>query len=163
MLTVLIVVGLLVAALVLCGAWYQTWGPGQGSTAPGVTYQVFPSSTPVANSSGNVAAGTATATLPAAAGKVTYIEGFSLTGGGATGASIVTGTITGLPTAVGTLSFNVNVLAGATGPLNAQGGLAVNFATPIPASAANTTIVVSFPTLGAGNTNSCVTAWGFQA
>lgn len=118
---------------------------------------------PVGNSSGDVAAATATATLPAASGVTTYIEGFDLTGGGATGAGVIVGTITGLQTQTGTLTFDVAIAAGATAPMNAQGGLFVRFPTPIPASAPNTAIVVSFPTFGAGNLHACVTAYGFQA
>lgn len=145
---------------------YVGWSPGQGSTAPGVTYQSFPSATPVANSSGNVAAASAVATLPAVAGKVTYIEGFDITGAGATGASIVAVTVTGLPTTIGTLTFEVVVPAGATVGIGGTGNpglIPVRFPTPLPASAANTTIVVTAPSFGTGNTNACVTAYGFQA
>lgn len=122
---------------------------------------------PVANSSGDVAAATATATLPAAAGKTTYIEGFDLTGGGATSATVITGTVTGLLAAIGTLSFDAAILAGAAVPAfgtTGSGSLySVRFPTPLPASALNTAIVVSFPTFGSGNLHACVSAYGFQA
>lgn len=122
---------------------------------------------PVANSSGNVAAGIVTATLPAAAGKTTYIEGFDLTGGGATGAANILGTITGLLAAIGTLTYAVAVAAGATAPAFGTTGAgsiySVRFPTPLPASAVNTAIVVSFPSFGAGNLNASLTAFGFQA
>ena len=113
--------------------------------------------TPVAASSGNVAAATASATLASVAGKTTYLSGFSLTGAGATGASVVELTVTGL--AAGTLTFAVPVPAGAAvglTPLN------IHFDTPLPASAAHVDIVVSVPTLGAGNLNTSVNAWGFN-
>ena len=108
-------------------------------------------------SSGNVAAATATATLAAVAGKTTYITGFSITGAGATAASVVNPTITGL--LGGTQTYTLAVTAGATlanTPLN------VFFDPAIPASAVNTAIVVSCPSLGAGNTNNTVNAWGYQ-
>lgn len=151
---------LLIWAAIRC---YQGWSPGLGSVAPGVTYQVQPSATPVANSSGNVAAASAVATLPAVAGKMTYIEGFDVTGTGATAASIVTGTVTGLPSTIGTLSFNLLIPAGATTNIGTNGVFSVRFPTPLPASALNTTIVVTFGSFGTGNTNACVTAYGFQA
>jgi hypothetical protein len=39
--------------------------------------------------------------------------------------------------------------------------LVVDFNPPLPASATNTSIAVSMPTLGAGNTNAAVVAQGF--
>lgn len=114
-------------------------------------------SEPVANSSGNVAAASAVATLPAAAAKTTYISGLSFTATGATAAASVTATVTGL--AAGTLSFTFTAPAGATlacTPLN------ISFTPPLPASAVNTAVVVTLPSLGAGNTNAVATAWGYQ-
>jgi hypothetical protein len=124
-------------------------------------YQIDNSFTPVANSAVGAAQSNAAA-LPAASGKLTYIEGFDVTGGGATAASVVEVSITGLPTAIGTLKFEMNVLAGATGPVNAQGGLFIRFPQPLPASAVNSAITVTLPSLGAGNTNASVTAYGYQ-
>lgn len=108
-------------------------------------------------SSGTVAAGTATATLAAATGKVTYICGFAITSTGSTAAAVVAPTVTGIIT--GTMTFAYASVAGAT--LSNQ-PLIVPFAECMPASAPNTTIVVSMPTLGAGNTNATVNAWGYQ-
>lgn len=121
--------------------------------------------TPVAFSSGNVAAASAVATLPATAGLTTYIEGFDLMGLGATGTSEIAVTVTGLQTQTGTLTFNVNIPAGATTQINAaspNGCYSFRFPSPIPASAPNTAIVVTAPTFGAGNLQACVTAYGFQ-
>ena len=109
-------------------------------------------------SSGNVAAATATATLAAAAGKTTYIQGFMVSGGGATAAAVVAGTITNLVGGVtGAFVFGANAGAGVP-----SAPLVVQFPTPIPASAPNTAIAVSMPSLGAGATNAAITAWGFQ-
>lgn len=119
---------------------------------------------PLANSSGNVAATATTATLPAASGKLTYIEGFDLTGAGATGASIIQVTVTGL--LAGTQTFDVVIPAGATTAIGGTGNpgvVPIRFPTPLPASALNTAIVVNVPSFGAGNTAACVTAYGFQA
>ena len=112
--------------------------------------------TQTANSSGNVAAATAAATLAAVAGRLNYITGFSVSGSGATLGLPVTVTITGL--LGGTQSYTY---CGAAGVLIGNSSLNINFPTPMPASAVNTAIVVSCPTLGAGNTNNTTNAWGF--
>ncbi len=113
--------------------------------------------TPISSSSGNVAAASAVATLAAAAAKTTYISGLALTGGGATGASLVTATVAGL--LGGTMSLTFAVPAGVT--LGAT-PILLQFNPPLPASAVNTAIVVTLPSLGAGNTNAAAAAWGFQ-
>lgn len=113
--------------------------------------------TQVTGSSGNVAAATATATLTAVAGKTTYITGFEVTGAGATGALVVTVTVTG--TITGTLSYTYTAVAGAA---VGNAPLIVTFPIPVAASATNTNIVVSCPTLGVGNTNNTVVAHGFN-
>lgn len=107
--------------------------------------------------SGNVAAAAATATLAAVAAKTNYLSGFQFSYAGATAASVVTGTVTGL--LGGTMSFTITVPAGATlsGP-----NYVASFNPPLPASAANVAIVVSVPSLGAGNTNATVSAQGYQ-
>jgi hypothetical protein len=113
--------------------------------------------TPVSNDSGNVANANAVATLPAAVGKTTWITGFTLRAAGATSASVVTATITGL--LGGTKSYTFTFPAGAT---TAADSINVQFSQPMPGSAANTAIVVTLPAGGAGNTNATATAEGFQ-
>lgn len=126
----------------------------EGSVA---TLPPYPAvATAVTADSGNVAAGTCTATIPAVAGKTAYISGFLVTAGGATGALLVTGTITGIIT--GTQHFTYAAPAGATVGATP---LAVTFPYPVPASAQNTAIAVALPTLGAGNTNTTICAYGF--
>ena len=113
--------------------------------------------TPLSAASGNVAAAVATATLAAAVGKFTYITGFQITGGGATAGSLILVTVTGC--AGGTLTYVFAVPAGAAvgaTPLNVQ------FPKPLKSSAANTAIVVSAPSFGAGNTNAAAVAHGYQ-
>jgi hypothetical protein len=107
--------------------------------------------------SGDVAHTTAAATLAATAAKTTYISGFSVIATGATSATVVDVTVTD---GTWTLTYPLNVPAVSAAiqlaPLN------INFNPSIPASATNTTIVVSCPTLGTGNTNICTNAYGFQ-
>lgn len=126
-------------------------GPYPTNTMTGVA------ATPITANSGNVAAATATATLAAAAGKTTYICGFTITSTGSTAAAVVNPTVTG--TVTGTLTFTYASVAGAT---LANQPLVVPYNPCVPASAVNTAIVVSMPSLGAGNTNATVNAWGFQ-
>ncbi len=129
---------------------------------PGGPYAV-PYPAAIAGSSGSVAATATTATLTAVAGKTTFIEGFDLTGLGATGTSNISVTITGL--LGGTLTIGVSIPAGATVILNAgsPNGLGYRFPTPLPASAANVNIVVNVPSFGAGNLFANVVAYGFNA
>ena len=107
-------------------------------------------------SSGNVAAAVATATIAAVSGRMNNITGFSVTGSGATAGLPVIVTLTGV--VGGTLSYIYTAAVGATLP---NQPLIVNFPTPLPASALNTAIAVSCPSLGAGNTNNCVNIYGY--
>lgn len=138
------------------GSVYVVLADGAGNT---VTEGVVPGSTPIVASSGNVAAAVATATLAGAAGKTTYITGFQFRATGATAATKVLATVTGLVSS-GTQTYVINVPA-TSAALDIE-PLTVSFYPPIPASAANTAIVVSVPSLGAGNTNACVNAQGYQ-
>jgi len=108
-------------------------------------------------SSGNVAAAVAAATLAAAVGATTYLSGFELTGAGATAGLPVTVTVTGV--LGGTLSYTYCAAVGALLPNNS---LIVEFNPPLPASATNTAIVCSCPSLGVGNTNNTMVAHGFR-
>lgn len=110
----------------------------------------------VTATSGNVANAVATATLAAAAGKVTYLTGFEITGSGATGALVVTVTVVGSGTLA---SYTYTFVAGAT---LANQPLIVEFTHPLSAGAVNTTIVVSCPASGLGGTNNVVNAHGYQ-
>lgn len=127
-----------------------TWTVGSTSDYPA-------GAVPITATSGNQANATATATLAATAGKTTYITGFEVTGAGATGALVVTVTVTN--TITGTLSYTYVFVAGVT---LANQPLIVEFPKAIPASAANTTIVVSCPASGTGGTNNVVNAHGYQ-
>lgn len=106
-------------------------------------------------SSGNVAAGVTTATLPAIAGKTNYLTKMDIDGGGATAGSIINCTITGLVGGTATYPFAViaGVLLGNTKSIVPPA--------PLPASAVNVAIVGSCPSFGAGNTNAAVNLHGF--
>ena len=112
----------------------------------------------VGASSGNVAATSTTAALAAPANNTTnYLTGFQVTGAGATAASVILVTVTGL--SVGTLTYVMAIPAGAN---VAVAPLIVNFSPALPASAANTAVTVNVPSFGAGNTNASAVAVGYQ-
>lgn len=111
---------------------------------------------PLIAGSGNVANATAAATLTGTATTTVYITGFEVTGAGATGALVVSVTVSGLlgGSKLYTYTFPVGV-AVACQPL------VVTFYPPLPASAINTAIAVTCPASGAGGTNNTVVAHGF--
>jgi hypothetical protein len=113
--------------------------------------------TQVTGSSGNVANATATASLPAVAGKTNFLTGFQCTATGATGALVVNVTVTGLVT--GTATYTFVFPAGVTVQATS---LIVSFVTPVKASAVNTAIVVTLPAGGTGNTNAAVNVQGYN-
>ena len=113
--------------------------------------------TPVSSSSGDVAASSAVATLPAVAGKTNFISGLAITGMGATAAGQALATLAGL--LGGTMTLVVPAPAGATVGI---APLVLQFNPPLQASAVNTAITLTLPTLGAGNLHAAVSAWGYQ-
>lgn len=113
--------------------------------------------TPITAASGNQTNANAVATLAGATGKTTYITGFQCTASGATTALPVNVTVTGVIT--GTMTYTFTFPAGV---LIAATPLLVTFPTPVPASAANTAIVVTLPASGLGGTNAACNAQGYQ-
>jgi hypothetical protein len=97
-----------------------------------------------------------TATLPAVAGRTTYLTGFYIDGLGATAGSVIEVTVSG--TLGGSFTRKLTIPAGAAVAITP---LSMAFETPIPSSAVNTAIVVTVPSFGAGNTNAIVRAWGY--
>lgn len=132
-----------------------TAASGASSTPGDLPYPA--NSTVLTGSSGNVAATATTATLTGAAAVTTYITGFTVTGAGATGGSVILITVTG--TIGGTLTYTLTIPSGAT---TAVTPLDIQFNTPVPSSAVNTSIVVNVPSFGAGSTNAAVVATGFR-
>lgn len=110
-----------------------------------------------ANGLANVANSAANATIAAAVGKTSYVEGFQITGLGATAATTVVVTMSGL--AGGSQQWSLNIPAGATTPITP---LIVAFYPPLPASGLNTAIALAVPAAGAGNTSVIVSMQGFQ-
>jgi hypothetical protein len=136
-------------------AWLVT------SKAPAVNYQVLsqPIKAQVVSAGGGAQSNAAT--LAGATGQYTYIEGFDISGAGATAATVVEVTTTGLSN---NLKFEVPVAAGVTAPFITNVPVySVRFPTPIPSSATNTNIVVTLPSFGGGNTNASITVYGFTA
>jgi hypothetical protein len=98
--------------------------------------------------------GSITVTLPAAAGKFTYICGFIITSGGTTSATLGDATITGTQA---TMHYEYVFPAAGT-----QGVLGVTYSPScISSSAVNTAIVLTVPAGGAGTVVEA-TLWGFQ-
>jgi|SRR5215471_4222199 len=147
----------LIALTDAAGNVYKVTDNGDGTCTIATMAAQVATGTPITASSGNVANASAVATLAAAAGKTTYINGFILTASGATAGLPVVATVTGVIT--GTLSFIFTFPAGV---LVGASPLSVHFSQPIPASAVNTAIVVTLPAGGSGNTNAAADAYGFQ-
>lgn len=109
--------------------------------------------TPVTASATGTTAATA-ATLSGVASKTTYICGFSMR-------STATAAVTGNATVAGTISATMNFTHW-TGPVASSIGVTEQYFYPcIPASAVNTSIVVTSPAAGTAGVMS-VTAWGYQ-
>jgi hypothetical protein len=112
---------------------------------------------PVHNSSGAVANAQAVATLAGVAGLLTYVTGFEITAAGATVGLAVNAVLSG--TSGGSQSFIF------TAPVGVAVGavpLIVQFPEAVPASAVNTSIVLTMPALGAGNLAAAVTLHGYR-
>lgn len=114
--------------------------------------------TSVVVSSGNVAAASAVAAMPATASKTNYVTGIIVTGAGATAASVIQVTLAGLIGGV-TATYIMAIPAGVTAAVNP---LAIRFDPPIPANAANAAITLTAPSFGAGNTNACAVITGYR-
>jgi hypothetical protein len=140
------------ALLCICAAFCLMVARPAGA----VTYSVAQNAPSTLAIAATGTTGTVTATLPAAAGKFTYIEGFTISSTGSTAAASVNVTVTGT---TNTLNYAYLTVAGAT-TLNTT--LDIRFPSPIPSSAVNTTVVVTLPALGAGCTNANVAAYGFS-
>jgi hypothetical protein len=102
------------------------------------------------------AAGTITATIAAVAGKTAYLSSLTITGTGATAATVVAATVAGPGV---TLSFQIPVPVIATTIGIAP--MVIPFSRPIPASGPNVAIVITLPSFGAGNTAVAIAATGF--
>lgn len=126
-------------------------GPAWAQPSPG-----YPPENVVAGHSGNVANAVATATIAAQATRLNHLTKVVMTAGGATAATGVVCTVTGLRG--GTMTFIYGVPLGAT--INAT-PLALTFEHPVPATAVNVAIVASCPALGAGNLRAAISAFGF--
>lgn len=98
-------------------------------------------------------AGATSATIPAAAGKFSYICGFTIT---ATATAAAIGQATLLNTGLTTLGFQQQVFASP-----AASNLTETFSPCLPATAVNTAITVTSAAAGTGGATNVV-VWGFQ-
>lgn len=130
-------------------------GQAVACSAPvaGVSTPVLPAGAVSVTNSATGAAAAATATLPAAAGKFTYICGFSIN-------STATAAAAGNATITGTVSGTLNYEQG-TGVSPAVVITQQTFTPCIPSSAVNTAEAVNTANPGAGGVIS-VSAWGYQ-
>lgn len=115
-----------------------------------------PNTIPASISTGNVAAAIATCTLPAKPNKFLHLCGFEITASGATTGLAVIATVAGC--VGGTLSYIFTFPAGV---LVTATPLLVTFDPPLVALTPGTTIVVTLPSGGSGNTNAAISAHGY--
>lgn len=113
-------------------------------------------STQVIATSGNLANGSAVATIPAVAAKTNNLQGFDITGTGATAGAVVIVTVAGL--LGGSITFTHT---SETGVVLGNVPMSIRFPAAIPASAVNIAITVTCAALGAGSTNNVVNAYGY--
>lgn len=111
---------------------------------------------PIQNSSGNIANGVATATIPAIPGKKIYITSIIVTNGGAIAGLVTQLTINGL--IGGAMQHTV---AAGVGALVYSPPLQIPFDPPLPANDVNVPVSASVPALGLGNTSCCVSLMGY--
>jgi hypothetical protein len=128
-------------------------GPGNAMLAAPGGYGI--NQTPVIATASGANATTA-ANCPAIAGKTNFLAGFDAMAGGATAASLILATLTGVAT--GSLSYPMAIPAGAT---LAASPLSMRFNPPLAATAVNAAISVSMAAAGAGNTSQIVTLYCF--
>ena len=127
-------------------------GPALGQEPNSATGKVSATAT-------SITAQALTVTIAAAGGQtMNYVCGFALTGGGATAAQLSLVTLTGVNG--GTQNYTWGSVTGVA--LNSP-PLIVTFTPCQPASAPNTALVLSVPTLGAGNVSVGATLWGYRA
>lgn len=95
------------------------------------------------------------ATMPAVPGWVNVIQGYDITGTGATAAALVDITISGLAVAV---SHKAAVPAGVTVLTERN----VRFPRGLQATGANTAVSVTLPALGLGSLSATVNVYGYR-
>ena len=101
------------------------------------------------------AAGANNLSIAAVAGKTAHVSGFTITGAGATSATIIA---VSLSDGTWTLNYDLAVPAGATTAITP---LQEVFTDALPASAANTAITLTVPSFGTGNAKAAATLVGF--
>lgn len=143
------------ASLVTQSRIADGFGNPIGTTAnPVATNQVV--GTPIYATATLVAATGGSATLAAVAGKTTYLNGFYVSIAH-TASGTVAGQVTVSLNGGGTVHMNYMIAVSSTYP----GLVEITFPDPIPATAQNTTIVITAPTLAAAGIGS-ISVFGYQ-
>ncbi len=124
---------------------------GAVSSAPYGANQTF-----VSASSGNVANGSAAASLAAVSAKTNFLTGLDITSDGATTGLCVNPTITGVLGGTRTMTY-----CAPAGVLLEATPLVMSFNPPLQASGVNTAITVTLPALGSGSAQATVNAQGY--
>jgi hypothetical protein len=150
-----------VTEIAALGGEYVWVGFAEASLQPSTGIGIGPTnplqiSTPITVSANSLVAGATTVTIPAIAGRTAYVTGFQVTGGGATGASVITITLAGV--IGGTITYFLAIPAGAAVGVTP---LEVVFTPPLAASGPGVAIVLTVPTFGAGNTNAATSIQGY--
>lgn len=132
------------------------------ATAQTQQYSGYPSnSVPLIAASANTPAGIITLTFAARVGWRNYLQHITCTGGGATAGSNIVAAITGLDVD-GVATQPSFILSPPTGATVGMPRFDVAYDPPLPATAANTAIVLTVPSFGAGNTHAMCSMTGFQ-
>lgn len=116
---------------------------------------LVPQAVPVVITATGGANASVVATMPAVPGWVNVIQGYDVTGTGATAAALVDITISGLPSAI---SHKAVVPAGVTALAERN----VRFPNGIQATAANLAVAVTLPALGLGSLSATVNVYGYR-
>lgn len=116
---------------------------------------LVPHAVPVLVTASGGANATVVATMPALPGWVNVIQGYDVSGSGATAGAIFDITLGGCGVAI---SHKVSVPAGAT--LLSERN--VRFPNGISATGANTAITVTLPALGLGSTAATINVYGYR-
>lgn len=135
----------------------QTTAPSGATVVAPLPGNANGQASPVQGIGGPAAATQVTATLAGAAGKTTYICGYTASAGGATAGQLVAVVVSGLLSGGQTVEWAVP-----TGATADAIPLQQTYTPCLPASAVNTAIVVTVPSVGAGSTAQTVQAWGYQ-
>lgn len=153
--------GMAVTATIASGTMATTAtlsGPFNGDGSVKVNWSEYPSSATVLHVTTVGAAAALSASLASTASQTTYLQGYAISGGGATAAATLTATISGLTGTNMAVGYFVT-----TGTTIGSSPVIVNFTRAIPASGTNISVTINLPSLGAGNSSTVLSIFGYRA